>query len=149
LEKARRGGRHETVRDRLRREVRVACAVAVDEADFFGRLRAAGVMVRLRLSTVDATEVTGFAVTLPGVRAADGNPVWYGGGRLAADLTLPRLRQRWASSQCRGDETGHRQPPPRSSEQRRQVIDHATAAVIRATGELRQAIAPARRRVKA
>jgi len=32
LEKARRAGRHETVRDRLRCEVRAACAIAVDEA---------------------------------------------------------------------------------------------------------------------
>src|SRR5689334_9593834 len=53
LEKARRAGRHETVRDRLRREVRVACATAVNDADFFGRLRAAGVMVKLRHSMAD------------------------------------------------------------------------------------------------
>jgi hypothetical protein len=141
LEKARRAGRHETVRDRLRHEVRSACAVAVDEADFLGRLRAAGVMVRLRRSTVDATEVTGYAVTLPGVRAADGTPVWYGGGRLAADLTLPRLRQRWRTSHHDGGETDHRQPPLRSSQQRRQAIGDATAAVMRATDGLRQAIA--------
>jgi len=25
----------------------------------------------------------------------DGGPVWYGGGKLAADLTWPKLRQRW------------------------------------------------------
>jgi hypothetical protein len=84
--------------------------------------------------------VTGYAVTLPGVRAADGNPVWYGGGRLAADLTLPRLRQRWSASQCRGDETGSRLEPPRSREQRRRVIGHATGSVTRAIGELRQAL---------
>ena len=29
--------------------------------------------------------------------AATGRPLWYGGGRLAAGLTLPRLRRRWDS----------------------------------------------------
>jgi hypothetical protein len=28
--------------------------------------------------------------------------VWYGGGKLAADLTLPKLRQRWDPSRSRG-----------------------------------------------
>ena len=29
-------------------------------------------------------------------RPRDGGVVWYGGGKLAADLTLPKLRARWA-----------------------------------------------------
>ena len=33
-----------------------------------------------------------FRTTRPGT----GEPVWYGGGKLAADLTLPKLRARWA-----------------------------------------------------
>ena len=32
----------------------------------------------------------------PGTIARDGTPLWYGGGRLAAGLTLPRLRVGWA-----------------------------------------------------
>ena len=39
--------------------------------------------------------MTGYAVALPGDTAKDGGPVWYGGGKLAADLTWPKLRQRW------------------------------------------------------
>jgi hypothetical protein len=39
--------------------------------------------------------VTGYAVGLPHHTAKDGGIVWYGGGKLAADLTLPKLRRRW------------------------------------------------------
>ena len=31
-----------------------------------------------------------------GDTAQDGGPVWYGGGNLAADLSWPKLQQRWA-----------------------------------------------------
>lgn len=39
--------------------------------------------------------MTGYAVAWPGDRDAAGHPVWYGGGKLAADLSLPKLLQRW------------------------------------------------------
>ena len=48
-----------------------------------------------RFSTTTPGQVTGYAVALPGDTAKDGGPVWYGGGKLAADLTWPKLRQRW------------------------------------------------------
>ena len=68
---------------------------APDESSFFARLRESGVLVRLRFSESDPGQVTGYAVTLPGHTGPDGAPAWYGGGRLAAGLTLPRLRERW------------------------------------------------------
>jgi hypothetical protein len=82
-------------RDELRRRVRAVGAIAVDEVDFFRRLAANGVLVRLRHSARQPNEVTGYAVGLDGHTTAAGSIVWYGGGRLAADLTLPRLRSRW------------------------------------------------------
>ncbi len=66
LNKAVRQRRREVPRDRLRREVRVAAAVAVDEEDFFANLRSAGVLVRLRYSSMDPSQVTGYAVGWPG-----------------------------------------------------------------------------------
>jgi hypothetical protein len=54
------------------------------------------VLVRRRYSTTRPGDVTGYAVSLPGHVAKDGQPVWYGGGKLAPDLTLPKLRARWA-----------------------------------------------------
>ena len=37
----------------------------------------------------------GTPLLFPGTPPQDGKPVWYGGGKLAADLTLPKLRRRW------------------------------------------------------
>ena len=97
-EQAARRGWAEPARVTLRREVCTAAAAAGSEQEFFTWLRAAGVLIRVRHSTVNPGEVTGYAVGMPGHTAQDGGVVWYGGGKLAADLTLPRLRARWVSA---------------------------------------------------
>ena len=94
-EKAARRGLGEAPRSTLRRHVTTAAAGAGSEAEFFTRLDRAGVLVRQRFSTKTPGQLTGYAVALPGDTAKDGGPVWYGGGKLAADLTWPKLRQRW------------------------------------------------------
>jgi hypothetical protein len=94
-EKARRRGQHETPRITLKRAVSTAAAAASSEQEFFAHLAAADVLVRKRLSTRNPAELTGYSVALPGDTARDGGPVWFGGGKLAADLTLPKLRRRW------------------------------------------------------
>ena len=90
-----RRGWGEAPRVRLRREVCTAAAGAHSEQEFFARLGDAGIAVRKRYSTTSSGEVTGYAVGLPAHTAKDGGIVWYGGGKLAADLTLPKLRRRW------------------------------------------------------
>ena len=100
-EQAARRGRAEPPRVRLRREVCTAAAGARTEDEFFARLAEAGVLVRRRYSTQNPGEVTGYAVGLPGHTAKDGQVVWFGGGKLAADLTLPKLRARWAGPPAR------------------------------------------------
>ncbi len=52
-------------------------------------------LVRKRFSTRNPGEVTGYAVALPADTTRTGGPVWFGGGKLAPDLTLPKLRHRW------------------------------------------------------
>jgi MobA/VirD2-like, nuclease domain len=94
-EQAARRGWRETPRAALRRGVCTAAAGAGTEQEFFTRLRQSGVLVRLRHSTTSPGQVTGYAVGLAGHRARDGGVIWYGGGKLAADLTLPKLRARW------------------------------------------------------
>ncbi len=96
-EQAARRGWGEPPRVRLRREVLAAVAGAGTEREFFARLAGAGVLTRLRYSTTEPGVVTGYAVGLPGHTARDGGVIWYGGGKLAADLTLPKLRARWAA----------------------------------------------------
>jgi hypothetical protein len=67
----------------------------VSAGAFFARLDRAGMLVRKRFSMRTPAQVTGYAVALPGDTAKGGGPVWYGGGKLAADLTWPKLRHRW------------------------------------------------------
>jgi hypothetical protein len=88
-------GRREPARAVLRRRVRTAAAGADNLDDFFARLRADRVLVRSRLSERNPGQVTGYAVALTGDTDRDGRPIYFGGGKLAADLTLPKLQQRW------------------------------------------------------
>jgi hypothetical protein len=94
-EQSARRGWAEPPRVTLRREVSVAAAGARTEREFFSRLASAGVAVRQRYSTTNPGQVTGYAVGLPRHAAKGGGIIWYGGGKLAADLTLPKLRRRW------------------------------------------------------
>ncbi len=94
-QKAARAGQAEPPRVTLRRHVQAAAAAARSEPEFFAELARRGVHVRLRHSEHNPAEVTGYAVTSAGARTAAGDPVWFGGGKLAPDLTLPKLRHRW------------------------------------------------------
>jgi hypothetical protein len=94
-EQAARRGRDEPPRVTLRRHVCGAAAGARTEREFFDQLASAGVLIRKRYSTQRPGRVTGYAVGLTHHRGRDGGVIWYGGGKLAADLTLPKLRGRW------------------------------------------------------
>lgn len=94
-EKSVRAGRREPPRVTLHREVRTAAAAAGSAEEFWARMRAGGLLVRQRFSVTDPGVVTGYAVALPGDRTGASTPVWFGGGRLAADLSWPQLATRW------------------------------------------------------
>lgn len=80
-------------RRELETVVRGCATASVDEAEFVRRMRREGVLVRPRFADGRTDVVTGFSVAL---RPPKGErPVWFGGGRLARDLTLPRLRADW------------------------------------------------------
>jgi hypothetical protein len=93
--KAARQHRDEPARVTLCRHVATAAASAGGSEEFFARLDEAGVLIRLRYSTRNPGQVTGYAVALPDDTTKDGEAVWYGGGKLAADLSWPKLAQRW------------------------------------------------------
>ena len=125
-EQAARRGWAEVPRTRLRREVCTAAAGAGSEQEFFDRLATAGVVVRKRYSTTDPGAVTGYAVGLAEHTARDGATIWYGGGKLAADLTLPKLRARWTGAGAEDPAVLGRDLPPSAA---RGVL---RAAVVRA-----------------
>jgi hypothetical protein len=130
-EKAAGRGLGEAPRLTLRRHVATAAASASSETEFFARLEGAGVLVRVRYSTWNPGQVTGYAVALPGDTGPDGGPVWYGGGKLAADLTWPKLRQRWAGP---GGPPG---PEPLTAEDRKAVWEHAAQVAGQAAAQIR------------
>lgn len=130
-EHAYRHGRAEAPRVTLRRHVATAAAMSDSEAAFFARLRADGLLVRERFSPRGSGEVTGYAVTLPGHVNREGRPVWFGGGRLAADLTIPKLRHRWTVAPARRDDFADRAA----------AWSEAIDAVTRATNRLRSCAA--------
>jgi hypothetical protein len=111
------------VRGTLRTMLSQAAEQATGEAAFFARLRQAGVLVRVRFSETDPEQMTGYAVSLPGHTGPDGTPVWYGGGRLAAGLTLPRLRDRW--NRPDGGMAGRSGAPRFTAPERDEVYRHA------------------------
>lgn len=132
-EKAARQHRAEAPRVTLRRHAAAAAAAASGEDEYFALLEQAGVLVRLRHSTRDPRQVTGYAIALPGDTGRDGQPVWYGGGKLAADLTLPKLRARWDPAR-----TG----PGQAASGPDAAWDHAARAAAAASDQLRAGPGP-------
>lgn len=98
---ARAAGERATEPDRIRlaRIVRGCSVEAATEADFVQKLRRAQVMVRPRYAPGGQNIVVGYSVALRSPASGRSEDrIWYGGGRLARDLTLPRLREHWKTS---------------------------------------------------
>ncbi|MFK4637126.1 relaxase/mobilization nuclease domain-containing protein [Paenarthrobacter histidinolovorans] len=96
-ERARAQGAPERDSERLQRAVRAASTASLEEAEFVRRLRRSGVLIRPRYAMDNPEQIVGYSVALkPPTRAE--RPVWFGGGRLAKDLTLPKLREGWGAS---------------------------------------------------
>jgi hypothetical protein len=155
--KAERQGRERTAREELRETVRRAVAGAQSETEFFDRLAASGLLIRKRVAP--SGDLLGYKVALPDDRNKDCEPVFYPGARLAPDLSLPRIRERW-SADSRDQDDAPTQPPARqqpsgpASARRRTasaawqavlVIEHSddavAAAYIAAAGEILDALA--------
>lgn len=92
--KAKRRGRERTAREELREAVRRAVSGARSDEEFFDRLAAAGLLIRKRAAP--SGDLLGYKVALPDDLNRDGEPVFYPGARLAPDLSLPRIRERWS-----------------------------------------------------
>ena len=133
-EKARRRGLPEAPRITLRRAVSTAATGASSEREFFARLDQAGVLVRKRFSTRNPSEITGYAVALPHDTTRAGASVWFGGGKLAADLTLPKLRCRWQA-------TGPRPGDRFTAAERAAIWEHAARTAAGAAEQIRNVTA--------
>jgi hypothetical protein len=96
LERTTREQLAEPPRVTLARLVREASVASKDEAEFVRRLRGSGALVRPRFETDGQHEVVGYSVAIRTTGGAA--PIWFGGGKLAKDLSLPHLRQFWGVS---------------------------------------------------
>ncbi|MQS10205.1 mobilization protein, partial [Streptomyces sp. IF17] len=130
-------------------------AGAWGEEEFFERLAAAGLLIRRRVAP--SGDLLGYKVALPGDRNKDGEPVFYAGARLAPDLSLPRVRERWTThhdqpaaphpgpSPAPGDPAVARRRATTAARKALVVIEHGPDAVvaahIAATGEVLDALA--------
>ncbi|MFE2282819.1 relaxase/mobilization nuclease domain-containing protein [Streptomyces sp. NPDC059443] len=93
--KANRHNRERTPREELRETVRRAVAGAQGEEEFFDRLASAGLLVHQRKAP--SGDLLGYTVALPDDRNRHGEPVFYSGSKLAPDLSLPRIRERFTT----------------------------------------------------
>ncbi|MFJ6071632.1 relaxase/mobilization nuclease domain-containing protein [Streptomyces sp. NPDC093065] len=93
--KAERQGRERTAREELREAVRRAVSGARSDEEFFDRLASAGLLIRKRAAP--SGDLLGYKVALPDDLNKNDEPVFYPGARLAPDLSLPRIRERWSA----------------------------------------------------
>ena len=81
----------------LERAVRALALASSSETEFIQRISTVQIdgralLIRPRWAAERDDQVVGYSVALQGK-----DPVWHAGGRLAKDLTLPRLRTRWTN----------------------------------------------------
>ncbi|WP_328865103.1 relaxase/mobilization nuclease domain-containing protein [Streptomyces sp. NBC_00304] len=129
--KARRQGRERTAREELRETVRRAVAGVTSEEEFFDHLADAGLLIRKRVAP--SGDLLGYKVALPDDLNKDGEPVFYPGARLAPDLSLPRIRERWSAGntdQAPSTDTPGHVAPDGPSAARRRIASAAWTAVL-------------------
>lgn len=91
--KAERQGQTVTARQWLRERAYAVAAAVHTEADYFTVLQSLGIKVKTRLGP-ESGDVIGYSLAAPGDTNSAGEPVWYGGSKLAPDLSINRLRER-------------------------------------------------------
>ena len=90
---AKRASTSRTDRAVLEERLRAAATAAASEADFVRRARRLGVRLHPRFASGRIDIVVGYSAAL---RTENGQQTrWWGGGRIARDLTLTQLRTRW------------------------------------------------------
>ncbi|TQF04381.1 hypothetical protein E6W39_21855 [Kitasatospora acidiphila] len=127
LRKAERLGQEETERAQLRAGVRRALAGAATEEEFLAGLTVQGIQFEIR--RLPSGDASGYKFALP--TGDPGGPVWFSGSKLAADLTLPKIHERFAigvdlPSPSRPDDQGR----PATVRYRASTITDRAAATI-------------------
>ncbi|QID40251.1 mobilization protein [Streptomyces albus] len=90
--KAQRRGHSATSREWLRDQAYAVLAAARTEEEYFDVLDSLGIRANKRIGPISG-EVIGYSLAAPDDTNVQGQPVWYGGSKLAPDLSINRIRE--------------------------------------------------------
>ncbi|KNB50235.1 relaxase/mobilization nuclease domain-containing protein [Streptomyces caatingaensis] len=148
MHKAERLGWEQTSREWLQDRIRAAIPHAKDAEELLAYLEADGIEVKARRGP--SGDLLGYAVGRPGDLDKDGEQIFHPGGKIAPDLSLPKLRARLASARPEEHPTARRNHPDTPWHQATDALDvfHSdltddtrAQAHITALGELLEATA--------
>ncbi|MFC8868215.1 relaxase/mobilization nuclease domain-containing protein [Streptomyces sp. NPDC057148] len=148
MHKAERLGWEQTSRDWLQDHIRAAIPHVGSAEELLAYLEADGIAVKLRRGP--SGDLLGYAVGRPGDLYSDGEQIFHPGGKIAPDLTLPKLKARLETTVPEEHPTARRDQPVTPWNQATDALDtlhtdmaddtHAQAHIT-ALGELIEATA--------
>ncbi|MDX3318890.1 relaxase/mobilization nuclease domain-containing protein [Streptomyces sp. ME03-5684b] len=148
MHKAERLGWEQTSRDWLQDRIRAAIPHAGSAEELLAYLEADGIVVKPRRGP--SGDLLGYAVGRPGDLNNDGEQIFHPGGKIAPDLTLPKLKARLETTLLEEHPTARRDQPATPWHQALDALDtlhtdmaddtHAQAHIT-ALGELIEATA--------
>ncbi|WP_326699022.1 relaxase/mobilization nuclease domain-containing protein [Streptomyces sp. NBC_01754] len=155
MHKAERLGWEQTSREWLQDRIRFAIPHATSTGELFAYLEADDILVKPRRGP--SGDLLGYAVGRPGDLNKDGVQIYHPGGKIAPDLSLPKLNARLETSAPEEHPTARRDRPATAWDQATEALDtlHTeitgtsadqdarTQANISALGELIEATAQA------
>lgn len=106
MHKADRLGWEQTSREWLQDRIRAAIPNATNAEELLAYLEADGIAVKPRRGP--SGDLLGYAVGRPGDQNKDGEQIFHPGGKIAPDLSLPKLKTRLESSQPEEHPTARR-----------------------------------------
>ncbi|MFD5385278.1 relaxase/mobilization nuclease domain-containing protein [Streptomyces sp. NPDC127074] len=109
MHKAERLGWEQTSRDWLQDRIRAAIPHAASAEELLAYLEADGIAVKPRCGP--SGDLLGYAVGRPGDLNKDGEQIFHSGGKIAPDLTLPKLKARLETTEPEEHPTARREHP--------------------------------------
>ncbi|MFF6834147.1 relaxase/mobilization nuclease domain-containing protein [Streptomyces sp. NPDC012438] len=121
MHKAQRLGWEQTSRDWLQDRIRAAIPHASNTEELLSYLEAMGIAVKPRRGP--SGDLLGYAVGRPGDLNKDGEQIFHPGGKIAPDLTLPKLKARLETTAPEEHPTARRDQPATPWHQATDALD--------------------------
>ncbi|MBT3153109.1 mobilization protein [Streptomyces sp. CHD11] len=133
MHKSERMGWEQTSRQWLEDSVRAAIPHARDAEELLAYLEAQGVAVKLRRGPTG--DLLGYAVGRPGDLNKAGEQIFHPGGRIAPDLSLPKLAARLEGTAPEEHPTARRARPDTPWQQAVEALDTLHVGLVRTDGD--------------